>query len=542
MANAAGARTRPRLPEPLDRFDPRILVGAAQSLHGAAREQYALQYKSWQDEMWEFTRSIGEFGSVMDWFASGISRMHLRAAIQKPGVREPVLVDDGPAAEAMNDLAINAKGGETQYLYKWGRHLGVAGVGYFFGEDRDDDANRSRVFEVKSAKQIRRSQKPYRDPISGQIVRDDRGKAITDGYEIQTGPDSWRQVAPSSLVGRIYRPEDELDFNVTSWARPAITTLREIDLYNRHIIATLLSRLVFNGILFIPTEVSFPVNPEFKDAADPFIAEVLAVAARGIRDPGSPASAIPLPLRVPAQFIESFKHLILATGIDPKVIEARSAALANLSKQLPAPPEAMQGKSDLNHWNAFVDAEDNVKYIFGSTMEVFVGGVTDLFLWPMLRAAGNSIDAPDGGRYVAWYDASDLIAKPDNSVNAIDARSRMVIDDDSYRDVIGLDDADKPTDEELRKMLLVQAASTGVPLSDAYFLLYPDDKPPPPEPGEILPTGQVAGVIPGAGPTGKASAAGLIAKPSPAAGAAGAAGTAAARDAPKKAASGTRGP
>lgn len=501
MANAPAARTRPRLPTPAD---PRVLVGAAQTLTGAARESYALQYKTWQQEMWAFSRSIGEFGAVMDWFSSGISRMHLVAAIQRPGIREPEPVEDGPAAQLVNNLVLNARGGETQFLYKWGRHLGIAGVGYFLGEDLNDEVlGDVQMFEVKSADQIRRSTKPYRDPVTGQIVRDTRGKEVYAGFEVQTAPDRWRQVSPSSLVSRIYRPDDELDYEVTSWARPAITTLREIDLYNRHIVATLLSRLVFNGFLFIPSEVTFPVNPQFKDAPDPFIAELIAIASRGIKDPGSPASAIPVPLRVPAEFIDKFVHLAIATGIDPKVIEARAAALANLSKQLPAPPEAMEGKSELNHWNAYVDSEDNLKYIFGSTMEILVGGLTEKYLWPMLRAAGESIQAPDGGRYVVWYDATDLIQKPDNSENAKDARERMTIDDESYRKIVGMDDADEPTDEELRKMLLVQSARSGTPLSDAYFLLYPKDKPEPPKQGDILPDGSVAGVQPtGAGPPG----------------------------------------
>jgi hypothetical protein len=525
MANAAAARVRPRLPAQLDGVDPRVLVGAAQSLLGAAREAYALRYKTWQDEMWELSLSIGEFGSVMDWFSSGMSRMHLTAAIQKPGIREPELTDTGPAAELVDDLVVNAKGGETQYLYKWGRHLGIAGVGYFFAEDTEDP-DLPRVFEVKSADQIRRSQKPYRDPVTNEIIRGDDGKPLVAGFEVRVAPDKWRQLAPSSLVSRIYRPDDKLDYEVTSWARPALTTLREIDLYNRHIIATLLSRLVFNGFLLIPQEVTFPVNPQFKDAADPFIAELIAIASRGIRDPGSPASAIPVPLRVPAQFIEHFKHLIIATGIDPKVIDARAAALANLSKQLPAPPEAMEGKSNLNHWNAYVDSEDNIKYFFGPTIEILVGGLTEKYLWPMLRAGGQSIRDRDG-RSVIWYDASDLIAKPDNSQNAIDARDRMTIDDEAYRTAVGLDDADIPTDDELRRMLLINLARQGLPVPDSYYLLYPKDKPEPPKPGDILPNGQVAGVMPGgAGPSpGRTPVAGTTS------------GAAAKRDEPARAAS-----
>lgn len=512
MADRAAARKRPQFPVEVssgfsaayleDQADEQVLTAAAQALTGTPRESYALQYRSWQDEMWAYARSIGPFGSVMDWFSSGISRMHLTAAIQKPGIREPEMITEGPAAELISDLVTNCRGGETQYLYKWGRHLGIAGVGFFVGEDRPDDPfGRGRIYDVKSAKQLRRSTEPYRDEVTGRIVKTPKGEVVTNGFDVRTAPNEWRKLSKSSLVGRIFRPDDELDYEVTSWSRPAITTLREIDLYNRHIVATLLSRLVFNGFLLIPEEITFPVNPQFKDAADPWLAELIAIGRKGIKDPGSPGSAMPVPLKIPAAYIDKLVHLAIANSIDPKVIEARTAALANLSKELPAPPEAMEGKSNLNHWNASVDSADNVKYYFGSTMEVLTGGLTEFFLWPMLLAAGESIEQ-DGGRLVVWYDSSDLVQDPDNSPNVIDARERMTIDDEAFRTGVGLDDADEPNDDELRKMLLVNAARQGTPLSDAYFLLYPDDKPEPPKPGDILPNGQVAGVPPGgAGPS-----------------------------------------
>lgn len=501
MANRAESRIRPRTAE-LSLTGRReslgsILTAAAQPLAGSVREQYALQYRTWQDELWNYTKTVGEFGSVMDWFASGISRMHLVAAVQKPGLREPEPILKGTAANLVNNLVTDARGGETQYLYKWGRHLGVAGVGWFIGEDRDD-REMPRIFDVKSPKQIRRAKAPFKE--GGRPLRGMDGQPVF-GFDVEVAPGRWRHLNSSSLVGRIFRPDDELDYEVSSWARPALTTLREVDLYNRHIIATLLSRLVFNGFLLIPEEVTFPVNEQFKQAPDPFIAELLAIGARGIRDPGSPGSAIPVPLRVPSQFIDKFVHLVIANGIDPKVIEARSAALSNLSKQLPAPPEAMEGKGALNHWNAWKDAEDNIKHYFGATMEVLVGGLTELYLWPMLRASGESI-LSDGGRLVIWYDASDLIAKPDNSENARDARERLSIDDDAYRKVIGLDGADTPSDEELRKLILVNLARQGMPIPDSFYLLYPKDKP------EIDPAQMpVAGVPGGAGPSpGSASA------------------------------------
>jgi hypothetical protein len=270
--------------------------------------------------------------------------------------------------------------------------------------------------------------------------------------------------------------------------------------------------------LLIPEEVTFPVNPQFKDAPDPFIAELIAIASRGIKDPGSPASALPMPLRVPAQFIEKFTHLIIATGVDPKVIEARAAALQSLSRQLPAPPEAMEGNSEANHWSAWKTSEDNVKYYFGPSMEIGVGGLTDIYLHPLMLAGNEPIDR-DGGRVIMWYDASDLIVQPDNSSNAQAAREVLAIDDEAYRGLLGMDEEDAPDPAEKRDMILTALALAGQPIPDSFYLLYPEDKPDPMEVAQeqadaMALMNSVAGAPPNAGPSGgKAPATGKNEQP-----------------------------
>ena len=502
MADRPGVRVRPAEPDANVRADDDrgILTAAAQALLGVSSETYTHQYKTWQEELWEYTRSVGEYGGVMDWFAAGMSRMHLTAALIKPGpIREPVLLEQGPAVDLMQQLVAGAVSGETQYLYKWGRHLGVPGVGIFVARERDG----MRLFDVKSAKQVRRSTRPYTGP-DGRIIRDPVTGEAVSGFDVEVAQGRWEQLPLESLVGRIYRPDDEYDYLASSWSRAALTTLREIDLLNRHIVATLLSRLVFNGILFIPEEVTFPVNPQFKDAPDPFIAELVAVASRGIKDPGAPSSALPLPLRVPAQFIEKFRHLILATEVGQYIIQLRDSAISRLATQLPAPPEAMEGKGDQNHWNAWKDSEDNIKLYFGPTMEILCGGVTDIYLHPMLKAAGKPLEQ-DGGRIVCWYDASDLVQQPDNSQNAISAREEVTINDDAFLTALGMDRDDKVTPEERREQILVKLAVQGLPTPDSFYLLYPEDKPEPgmDSLGNPLPLSPAAGgPAPNAGPAG----------------------------------------
>lgn len=483
-----------------------VITASAQLLRGTGRETYAITYRSWQDELWAYRKSVGEYASVMNWFAAGFGRIHLRAGIWKPGVKEPEILKTGRAAELVQELTLNAEGGETQFMRTWALHLGIAGVGFFVAEETDI----GRIFDVKSADVIKRSGKPLIDPETGKAMIDKVTKKPVFSYDIQTAPDEWRTLGIDSLVGRIFDPDPQYDYMPTSMTQAALTTLREIDLINRAIVATLLSRVAFNGILLIPEEVTFPVNPQFKDAADPFIAELLHFAGRGIKDPGSPGAAIPFPLRVNSAFIEKFKHLLLASGLDPKIIEARDSAVKRLSEQLPAPPEAMTGVGDMNHWSAWQASEDNVKFYFGPQAEILCGGLTKVYLRPMLKAAGESLRDKDGNRIVVWYDASDLTKDPDNSDNATAAKDRIVIKDESYRATLGFDEDDKPNDEEERRQILVGLAAKGTPLPDSYFLLYPKDRaaldkimPPPPE----LQTPGGAG-NPAAGPSGKTASSG----------------------------------
>lgn len=496
------ARDRARKLDPRNAED--ILTASAQILQATARESYAITYRNWQDELWNYADAVGEFGSVLNWYASGVSRMHLRAGVWKPGLREPELLDKGRAAEIVNELVSNVEGGETQFLSSAAKHLFVPGVAFFVAEE----VNGVRTYDIKSADVIKRSTKKGRD---GQEL-----------YMIRTAPDRWRTLSEDSLVGRIFTPDPRYDYLPTSMSRHALTTLREIDLYNRHIVATLLSRIAFNGFLLIPAEVTFPVNRQFKDAPDPFIAELLHYASRGIKDPGSPGSAIPFPLRVPAQFVEHFKHLIVASGIDPKVIDALEAARKKLAEQLPAPPEALSGIDDMNHWNAWKSSEDSVKMYFGPTMETFCGGMTKLFLHPMMKAEKEPIVLPDGGRIVMWYDASDLTVQPDNSENARDAADRGWVSREAYLNATGMDPDDIPkVDDKLREQILVSLASKGTPIPDSYYLLFPKDKPDPATAAAEAAASK--GIAPGAeglpqtGPSGGSSAPGTPEKKRPAA-------------------------
>src|SRR5690606_29831706 len=111
------------------------------------------------------------------------------------------------------------------------------------------------------------------------------------GWELQVDEVTWLPLPAESLVTRLWDRDERLPWRASSAARSALPIMREVDMYNRYIIATLVSRAALNGLLLIPDEVTLPVNPEYSEEADPFIAELLDVMRATLKNPGSAASA-----------------------------------------------------------------------------------------------------------------------------------------------------------------------------------------------------------------------------------------------------------
>jgi hypothetical protein len=88
--------------------------------------------------------------------------------------------------------------------------------------------------------------------------------------------------------------------------------------------------------------------------------------------------------------------------------------------------------------------------------------------------------------WVVWYDASEIIARPDRSANVLKAYDRFEVTGKTLRREIGLTEDDAPTDNELQDMVLKRLASnpqigfvalhelTGLPIPEAVVPEQPD--------------------------------------------------------------------
>lgn len=388
--------------------------------------------QAWQREAWNLYDTLGEFRFAVSWKAEMISRVRLRAGRIIPGQDEPELLESGPAVDLITDLG-GGVGAQAQLMESAAIQLEVPGEGFLVGETTGKKRGGAdeNTWQIRSIDEVQRK---------------------GDGFEIidENSPQQdWRKLGPNSMVTRIWRAHKRFRNLADSTARAAIPTMRELEFVNRHIQAQYLSRLASAGVFIIPDEVEFPVRDEFKDAPDPFVREWIENARQAIKEQGTASAVIPMPMRVPSEYVDSFRHIDFTLKIDDNIIEKRESAIRRLSSQLDVPAEVLLGMGDVNHWTAWQLEESAIKAHIIPTVEVIVHALTVGYLHPRLKALGE--DATD---IVVWYDASEIAIRPDRSENALQAYDRLELSGTALRREIGFDETDAPTDKELEDQIL----------------------------------------------------------------------------------------
>jgi len=358
-----------------------------------------------------------------------MSRVRLYAARIEPGQDEPVRVEDNSLAMQL----VSAIGGATTQaaiMDDLNTQLDVPGEGYVIAETLDG----REFWSVRSTEEIRR--------------RSGKFEIVTEN-PMDTAQD-WRPLAPDHFVMRVFKPHKRRHSMSDSSARAARETMRELELVNRHITAQYLSRLASAGVVIFPDEVTFPTREEFADQPDPFMAEWIEIAAQAIKEPGTASALIPIPMKIPGEWLGKIQLNDFTLKFDEKIIEKRDSAIRGLATKLNIPAEILTGMGDVNHWGAWQLEEGALKTTIAPDAELICAAFTTQYLQPRLRASG----VEDADKFVIWYDMSELTLRPDRSAHAIQAYDRLEISGMALRREIGFDEADKPNDEEGREQAL----------------------------------------------------------------------------------------
>jgi hypothetical protein len=285
-------------------------------------------------------------------------------------------------------------------------------------------------------------------------------------WQIEVDEGVWKTLPYETHVFKQWYPDAEKSWRPDSPARASLGALRVLRMLHNRVIAMSVSRLASNGILLYPQEVTFPPKPGYEGTPDPFTAEWLDIASKVIDNPGSALAAIPMPLKVPHSYIESFKHLDFANSYDERIAELINLYYDKLAIGMNMPKEVVTGMGGTNHWNAWQLDEQGITVHIAPAAELITQGVTKGWLHPALKAVGEKTRTPDG-EIIVWYDTSELVVPPDRSAAADSAYDRQEISGKAYRREKGFAEGDKPTKQELREQLLLQMSkdATSAPVA-----------------------------------------------------------------------------
>ncbi|MEU9670398.1 hypothetical protein AB0E25_33460 [Streptomyces bobili] len=423
------------MPKPFPTPAPNAITAAAAPV-ASPRTELIRNTDGWQEEVWGYHDTLGEFRYATDWEAKRLSRVRLYAAKLEPDADEPVRANAGTGVDLMTAFA-GGPAGQAQIMSGLATQLRVPGEGYLIVEN----VGGIEQWSVRSIDEVRVARQRYE---------------VIDETSPQSG-NNWRPLAQDSMAPiRVWRPNKRWHHLADSPTRAARSTMRELELVNRHIVAQYLSRLASAGVVVFPNEITFPVREEFADAPDPFIAEWIEMAAEAIRTPGTAAGVVPMPMKVPAEYVDKIAHIDFTLKIDEKIIEKRDSAIKRLASQLNVPAEVLLGMGDLNHWNAWISDETSLKVDVAPDAELICQAITTGYLQPRLKASR----VEDWAQWVVWYDMSELTLRPDRSADAIQLYDRMEINGKALRRETGFAESDKPNSEELKEQGLRVIIST----------------------------------------------------------------------------------
>lgn len=405
----------------------KTLLAAAMPLNGPEGKQ-AWKARSgddgWQKEAWYHYDACGELRFATNWLANAVSRAVLRACETDPATGQIT----GPTEDARAQAAANAiLGGpeqRPQIQSTVALHWQVAGESFCLV--RSQGNGKPDVWYALSATQVkeRGGRWKFTDPLTG--------------VDLELNP------ATDKLI-RIWSPHPNSQTHADSALRAALPILNEIEKCTQNISARLDSRLAGNGLLFVPSEIDFPVAPGEQADAGTFVQILLDAAEAGISNPGTAAAQVPITAQVPGEVLGQIQHIDLATALDAAITGLRQDAVNRLGMTVDMPREVALGTTgEANHWSGWQIEETTYKIHVEPFLLKFGAALTQEYYRPMLVAMG--VANPE--RHVLDWDISEVVARPDQGEMLEDMHDRGLISDDYLRAERGIPDSAIPDEDE----------------------------------------------------------------------------------------------
>lgn len=436
----------PAPPEPVSTPPPALSAAAMPPTADRSGSDDRPTEADWYHAAWQYYRSCGEARKAVDWVAHGISRCHLYIGrVDDSGVTDPEPVDDaGDAGEILDELH-GGSVGQSAMLERLAKQLLVGGESWLIGYPSPPDP-------------LQTSRNTSNDEGTAWVVASRREwQTGADGISLKLPehPDAesdWVRFREDQVVVVPVRRTDPEDRSrSTSAFEAAIATLQEIDGLDARVSADIRSRLVSGGLYEIPESATMPRPRSSRGLGrNPLIAGIVEAARIAIRRPSSPEATLPIFYTVSDEAAGKARHIPLWSDFDRSVPEMRRDARQRLASVMDIPGEIIQGIADLNHWSSWRIDESAVKSHIGPLLTLICTTLTQRILWPALASTGQ-MQVDEIRSLAIWWDASEIILRPDRTREALDAHAQLLISDKAARRALSFteDDAPDATDDEV---------------------------------------------------------------------------------------------
>ena len=411
------------------------------TLTGAGRQ-------NWQQEAWELSEEVGELSYYVSWRSNSCSRCVLIASDVDPETGLPT-----GSLEQDENGNVSA---EAKRVLEYVRAIANGPLGQRALVKRAVECL-TIVGEVYIAVLVR----AINDPLTGQaqavvkwyaVTADEITRKTGDQAEIEL-PDGTKHDYNKSLDSliRIWVPRPRKAREATSPVKGVLEPLREIKRTSAKIKHAAKSRMMNNGVLLLPEEMSLPAAeqpiPEGLaevpglelpvvsgvPAADQLATQLYQASVASMEDEDAQTSFIPQLVTAKGEHIKDVKHITFASDVTEVEIKTRTDSIIRLATGLDVSPERLLGMSKGNHWSAWEIGDSDVQIHIKPVMDLFCMALYTDLLAGLLRK-----DGIDPTKYVLTFDASGLTADPDLTDEATQAKDRGALRNEAYLRAMGL--------------------------------------------------------------------------------------------------------
>lgn len=409
---------------------------------------------AWQELAWEYVRRVGELSYYVNWRSAAAGRCRLVASDVDPITRIPTgSTENAAVAEIVRDIGGDAAG-QSAMVARMTALLTVPGEGYFAMLVRDPARERT-------AAQTETTPGTNGVPEAGveqwfTVSRDEirKGTARPDAIEIILPDGVVHTFDPETeMLFRTWNPDLRKASEPTSPIRANLDTLNEIVRTTATIENASKSRLLGNGVMFVPQEMSLPsqtapvaepitggsptIPPVSAPAAQQLQDLLYEIATTSLKDQNSMAAYLPVIASAPGEWIKNVSHLTFDSKISEMALLTREKSMQRLARGLDVSPERLLGLGGSNHWSAWQIDDSDLKVHIAPPVEVICAALTNAVLREALEELGLDPDL-----YVIWYDATELVQDPDRADDAKDAYDRGAITAEALRRYNGFSEKD----------------------------------------------------------------------------------------------------